>query len=296
MGVIRGGFLVIVGVLLFVSLFATYILLTMSWSLNYSNVQEKLGDVIRGGLDEELGVKGLIEEDYLVMKEYCNIYADYVFNYEDTTITIPCGVILQGQEEVIEYGINAFVGGVYYKSYDCSFWDCFSGKEIPFFLVSSKAQSYWYSNFNYALIIVGVLCILGFLLAKKKGNFFILLSALVILAAIPFSKLDWLISLLGDTAEGLLSVFFSKGFAVFIRAVIIGAILLVIGIIFKLFRIGFKIQSIFSKKEEVKEIAREEIGKSKQESRKEIKKQDLITEQKSKPEQKPKKQQAKKSK
>ena len=209
-----------------------------------------------------------IENEFEEMKIYCNTYDTYVLNYESINLNIPCDVIEQGQEVVVNYSINEFIKGVYYKKYDCAFWDCFAEDTVPFFLVSAKAQDYWYSKFNYMLMVLAVLSILGFLLARRKSNFFILTSALIIIAALPFYKLGWLISLLGDTAEGLLSVFFSKGFSVFIRAIIFGVILLVIGFVLKLFKVGFKIQTIFAKKEQeaiqkenVKKEVKEELKK-----------------------------------
>ena len=108
MGVIRGGLLVIIAVLLFVSLFATYILLTMSWSLNYDNVQKELGDVIKSTLNNKVGVTELVATEYSAMQEDCKLNSSYVINYEDIAITIPCEVISQGQEAVINYSINKF--------------------------------------------------------------------------------------------------------------------------------------------------------------------------------------------
>jgi hypothetical protein len=282
MGIIRGGLLVIVSVLLFVSLFAGLILLTMSWSLNYSNVKVELGGVLKDNLKDKIGVVELVGDDYVKMQEYCKLYSDYAITYENMTITIPCSVILEGQDAIVNKGIDEFVEKIYFEQYDCSFWKCFETQKVPFFLVSSKAQAYWYSKFNYVLMLIALLSICGFLLAEKKSNFFLITSILVVIAVIPFAKMDWLISLTGKTAEGLLSVFFSKSYSVFIRGLFIGIILLLIGILLKFFNIGFKIQSIFSKfgkskdekeekKPEVKE-KKEEVKPQKIDSKKVIKK------------------------
>ena len=55
MGVIRGGLLVIVSVLLFVSLLAGNLFLTMSWSLDYDNVKTELVSVVKELVEEEGG-------------------------------------------------------------------------------------------------------------------------------------------------------------------------------------------------------------------------------------------------
>jgi len=277
MGIIRGGLLVIVSVLLLVSIFASLFLLTMSWSLNYSNVKSNLGEVIKSSLTEQININKLVADNYPEMQVYCNNHSSYNVSYDDLTVDIPCSVISQGSEVVVDYAINQSIEKIYFKQYDCKFWDCFSEEKVPFFLVSQKAQSYWYSKFNYVLMIIGVLSILGFVLAKKKSNFFILISALIIIAAIPFSKLGWVVSLLGDSAETFLSIFFSKGYLVFIRGILVGIVLLVIGIILKLFGVGFKIQAIFSRKEakeKMKEEVKKEVAKTKSQPEEKQKKQE----------------------
>lgn len=280
MGIIRGGVLAIVSVLLLVAFFAAMLFLTMSWSLNYTNVQTELGSTIKTQLNDKLDVFGEVSTTYPEMQAHCETYDDYVFRFEERQVVIPCATILLGKEEVINSTIDAFIKDVYFQEYFCDFWDCFETETIPFFLVSAKAQSYWYARFNSTLLVIALLAIAGFLLAERKSNFFILTSALIVLASLPFAKLDWLISLSGQTAEGLLNVFFSKGYAVFIRGAIIGAILLIIGLILKLFRIGFKISTIFQKeeklgKEDVKAIVKEEV-KGKTQTKKPVVKKKIV--------------------
>ena len=266
MGIIRGGLLAIVSVLLFFAIIFGNLLLTISWSLNYENVQEELAQVVKESSSEEIGLDAELSGDFLVMQDYCESYSDYVVTYEGETIVIPCVVVAQGQGEVVDYGVNNFIERVYFAQYDCDFWDCFEQNELPFFLVSAKAQDYWYSNFNYALLVIGVFSILGFLLVEKKSNFFIILSALIVLASLPFAKLEWFSGLFGGQAEGLLSVFFSKAYSVFIMGILLGGILLIVGFALKFFKLGFKVSSIFgkaAKEEELKE-AKEEIKEMKE--------------------------------
>ncbi len=247
MGVIRGGILAVVSVLLLVAFFGSMLFLTMSWSLNYDNVKIELGNTIKEGLRDQLELDKYIDDRYDEMLIYCQEYYDYVVDYKGRKVTVPCSIIEQNKSLVLDNTVDSYVAEIYLQHYDCSFWDCFSQEPIPFFLVSAKAQNYWYSLFNYSLLVIGVLLVLGFLSADKKSNYFILVSALVVLASLPFAKIDWIIGLTGKTAQGLLSVFFSKGYDVFIRGVIFGVILLVIGFILKLFRVGFKISTIFVK-------------------------------------------------
>lgn len=269
MGVIRGAALSVIGGLLLITFVISMLLLTMSWSLNYSNVKTELGNTIKENLRDKFDLESFISERYPQMQTYCQNYDNYVLEFQGRTINIPCSVITANQSSVLDSGIDSYVERVYFQQYDCEFWDCFTKEPIPFFLVSAKAQKYWYSLFNYSLLVIAILSVFGFLLAQKKSNFFILVSILLIFASIPFAKLEWLIGLTGKIAEGLLSVFFSKGYDVFIRGIIIGAILLAIGLILKLFRVGFKISTIFVKSEEEKPKEEKPKEKVKEEQKKE---------------------------
>lgn len=272
MGIIRGGALAVVSVFLLIGVFASMLFLTMAWSLNYSNVKVELGGVIKDSLNDKLGLEQVVSDNFVEMQSYCNNYDDYALNFQGRTIVIPCNVISQDVPAVVNRSVDSYIEKIYFQQYNCEFWSCFKEEAIPFFLVSVKAQAYWYSLFNYALMVVAVLSILGFLLAEKKSNFFVLVSVLIVLCAIPFAKMDWIIGLTGKTASGLLGVFFSKGYSVFIRGIIVGAFLLLAGFIMKLFKVGFKISTIFVKsKEEKLEEKITELKKDKKEVSREVK-------------------------
>ncbi len=273
MGIIRGGALAIISALLFLSIFLGALLLTISWSLNYENVQPKLQTVVAETLDNELGLESSLADKLPIMQASCTGSSDYIVKYEGNDIIIPCNVVAQGQDAVIAHGVNQFIEKIYFTPYDCNLWSCFGKYQIPFFLVSAKSQSYFYSLFNYALIAIGILSILGFLLAEKKSNFFLLIAVLIGVASLPFAKFDLFIGIFGVTVKGLLSVFFSKAYSVFFGMIILAGALFLLGWLLKLFRIGFKLSTIFQKKEET---SKEEIKKIvKEEMKKEIPKKDV---------------------
>ena len=248
MGALRGGLLILVSIALFFSLFVAGLFLTISLSLDYDNVREELIPVLKDSSKSPVKISDTISKDYTVMEEYCGSYSNYVVNYEGERVVIPCSVISQGKEAVIDYGIDQFVQEVYFGNYDCSFVGCFAEYEIPFFVVSKKMQGDFLTNFGLFLIVIAILSILGFLASEKKSNFFILLSMLLVLSALPFLKFDWFINLAGGSLQGLLSVFFNKSFLVFKSVAILGAVLLFIGLVSKFFRIGFDVSTIFSKR------------------------------------------------
>lgn len=271
MGVIRGGLLVIVSVLLFLGLLAGSIFLTLSWSLDYENVKTELVSVVKEIVEEEGGLE-TVEQEFEFIESYCENESEYVFKERNYTFVIPCEVVGEGQEAVVDYSVSSLVEQIYYEEYECGFWDCF--KEQPFFLVSAKAKDYWNSKFYLALIASIILIILSFFLVEKKTNLPFILGGLLILSALLFVKLDLLFSFFGEDFSKLFSVFFSQSYSVFLKVLILGVIFLVVGIVLKFFKIGFKISNLFSKKdkkvseEDVKDIVKKEVGKSKSEKKK----------------------------
>lgn len=287
MGIIRGGLLVVVSVFLFITLLAGFLLLTVSWSLNYENVKVELGAVLQDQANENIDLD-FLGENYEAMQTYCDNYDNYVINYENIEVVVPCSVILNGSDSIITYSIDRFVEKIYFAHYDCSFVNCFAEYEVPFFIISAKAQKYFYSLFNTVLILFGIFAIIGFLLSEKKSNFFLLIAVLIAIAALPFSQFDIIVGDVGSVAKGLLHVFFSKAYTVFIYGIILGAALLLIGLILKLFKVGFKIQTIFQKDETAKpkEKPEEKVDKDRDKSKKE--KQKPQTKKESKSDKKPK--------
>ena len=113
-------------------------------------------------------------------------------------------------------------------------------------------------------MFIGLLTILGFLLADRKTNFLIFISASMMVVSLPFAKLDFLFNLFENNLGSFLTIFFSKGHSVFLISLTLGVILLAIALIFKFFRLGVKLSELFFKeknatKDDVKKIAREEI-------------------------------------
>jgi len=270
MGFIRGGLLVIVSVLLFISILAGSIFLTLSWSLEYENVKEEMSSVILDFADTDFNLTQAIEQDFPRMQIYCQNDSEFVFNQEGYTFVIPCSVVEQGPEVVVEEGIKGFIDEIYYKKYECDFWNCITEDSDPFFLLSAKAKDYWMSKFYLVFFVIIVLGVLVFLLVEGKTNFPILLGILSIVAALLAVKMNWLFSLFGENAYRLFFIFFNQSYAVFLRFLIIGIVILVFGIVLKFFKVGFKISEFFSKKQEgvskqeVKEIVKKEVSKPKQ--------------------------------
>ena len=269
MGVIRGILLVLVAVILFLSLFLVNLLWTLSLSLNYDNIQRESVLIAKYFLNET-NISTEIQAVYPLIQLYCQNNSDYVFVVENFTLDIPCGVALRGGDAIIEEGIKDVIHQIYYTKYDCEFLDCMKNSAVPLFLVSEKANQFWYGKFYLFLIISLILFGLVFLLVEKKSNMPILVGSLLIVSSLPFIKLDVLLGLFSDkTLFRVLNIFFSQSYFIAIKALIAGIILIVMGVIFKIFKVGFFISNLISKLKgkEKKEESPKEDKVSKKSSR-----------------------------
>ena len=257
MGFIRGFFLFIVVCLLFVSLLAGNLLLTLTMSLNYDNVNMQLSstvtDIVQGQVQGAMEDLGVTESDLNLtqevddrideMKDYCvnnTEETEYTFSYEDYTFIVPCETVDQGTEAIINKSVENVVERIYYKEYDCGFWDCLQEGE-PYVLVSEQARDYWKSKFYISLVASIILAVLAFFLVQKKKNFPILLGASMAILALPFIKLDsWIGAISDSTYMNLANVFVSESTTVFWIMFIPGIILVILGIVFHFISLGTK--------------------------------------------------------
>lgn len=133
---------------------------------------------------------------------------------------------------------------VYYKKYECNYWDCAKKYEVPYFFISQQSRDYWYQKFKYALS--GSLILMGalFLLVSKKRNFFVLVGILSLLTSLVLLGIKRIssssIKLIGSE---IFNIFFNKSGEIIKLLAIAGIILIALAIILGLFGFGFKIFS-----------------------------------------------------
>lgn len=255
MGAIRGFFVVIISVLLFLSLLSVTLLGIVSSSLNYETLQRNSAGIIKDSLENGFNLENEISKITPTIQLYCttNNVSDYVFFASGYTFDIPCDAAMQGEDEITEEAIKDLVHNVYYTKYECTFFECI--KESPFFLVSEKSYEYFNNKFFLLLSASLILAIGLFFLVERKTNTFIIAGSSMIISAVLFFKMDYFLSLFpNQIILQLLRIFFSESFSVSVNVLIVGIILLVIGLIFKIFKIGFKIQELISKLKEQQSI------------------------------------------
>lgn len=272
MGMIRGGLFVIASGVLFLLFLAGNVFLTLTWSLEYDTIQPELASVVENIATNEMNLDEIVNENFGKMGTYCENNSEYVFNEQGQTFAIPCDVVAQGSGAVVEHSINNLIENIYYKEYDCGFWECVKQADMgePFVLVSEKAKDYWNNKFYLVLVISLVLIGLMFFLIETKHSLFFVVGGLLVIASLPFMKLNWLLSFISDESFlQFFTVFFTKAYNVFLISFIAGLAILGVGIGLKFFHIGFKISGFFQKKNEkiskddVKKVVKEEISKKK---------------------------------
>jgi len=248
MGFIRGAGLVIALVLFFISLLVGNTLLTISSSLDYENIKPELENIIQQIIQENINLTENSKEFEMMQKFCLNNSESFEFSEEEFNFNISCETIIQGPEAIIANQINQKIEEIYYQEYDCNFWDCRNENELPYYLVSEKAHEYWKHKHNQIITISIILFFIILLLAQSRSNAFITTGILTIIAAIPFLKLEWLFQkIAGDGFLSFFTSFFSQSMHVFYKSLIMGIILLIIGIIWKFFHLGFYLKSLFDK-------------------------------------------------
>ena len=285
MGIIRGGLSVVIGVLLFISFLAGNIFLTLNSSLEYETIRPELISVVKDIAEKDMDLTNVMGDQFETMMLYCQNNSEFILSQEGHTFIIPCETISKGPESVIEKGINDLIEEIYYKDYDCDFFlDCSKQSTYPFFLVSKKAKDYWMEKFYISLIVAIILIIAMLIIMEHRLNLPITVGSILIVSSLPFMKLTSILSLFDTQFLQFIIIFFSKSYDVFWISFTGGLIILIIGLILKLFKAGFKINGFFSwierkrkeknlskdkkgeviSKEHIKEIVKQEISKHKQ--------------------------------
>lgn len=259
MGIIRGGMLVFVSVILFFSFIIASSFIIVSDSLSYDKVHDELAPVVSDVLSSQMNLEDVSSEKLILMQAYCVNHTEFVFSEGDETFEIPCSVVSENSSLLIENMVSNKIDEVYYADYDCGFLDCLEKQRgMPFFLISEHTRNYFENKFyllaTFCLILSGGV----FLLVNNKSNAPIVVGGLLLASSLIFIKLDNFLGLFADkTILNFFGFLFTSSYALSIKGIIIAVILIIIGLIFKFFKIGFWISNFTNK------FRKEGIDKSK---------------------------------
>ena len=95
------------------------------------------------------------------------------------------------------------------------------------------------------MLFFSILC---FVFIENKTSLPILVGGLLIIASLPFVKLNWILEKIavGEFLD-ILSILFSKSYSVFLIGFVSGIVLILIGFVLKFLNIGFKISKFIEK-------------------------------------------------
>lgn len=242
MGFFRGAGLTILSIILFFVLLFGGLFTTLSLSLKYENVYPRVYNLAYNFAETQIGEEQLREGILSSAETYCLTNEEFVQDMGGYVIVFPCSIVQEGYESFLNYGINYVIKDIYYKQYSCSFLDCFKDSQLPLFLISEYSQKFWTTLCLKFLIFLIVLFGLIFLLVKKKPNCLVVLGSLMVpisLMILLFKKAGEFFALSSLTGEEEIlsligSIFFSEISTVFLRMLIIGIVLIIVGTILKI--------------------------------------------------------------
>lgn len=251
MGIIRSGLVFFVGVLLLSSLIIGNVLLTINLSLNYENVRGELADAVKKGVN--------VNFDISAMQMNCQNNLEYTMDsrlYDLGSVSVPCDIVAQGKNSVLDYVIGKYIEKKYYQEYNCNLFNCPLENIIPFVYVSQHAKNYWNRWFYYSLFASLILAALMFLLIEKKKKIFFNVGTLMIISSLPLLVFNWLVS-----NFNFANILFSEAKIIFWIIFILGMILVTIGIGLNFWKFNSEEKEEVSEKEivEEKEIVKEKI-------------------------------------
>ena len=254
MGLIRGGLLFIVGVLFLGALISGGLFYTLQSSLKYENIKPTAVALIEDTLEEEYNLSSEVEARLGEMDSSCENNTEFVFYHNDSgeTFVIPCDVVANGTEAIVNHGVDSVFDEVYNSSSDCDSGVCS--------VVSKEARGSWDKRFYYALISLVVLFVLIWLFVERKANSLIMAGGIMVLASLPFLAIDSFANFFVEkqVADVFVNLLSGANF-VFGFLLTFGLILAGVGIGLRLWKFDFSKRK-FSKNE-VRKIARDEMKK-----------------------------------
>lgn len=250
MGIFKEGVLIILAIILFLSLIASGTLYVLQASLNYDEMNPKLTEFIRDIVDEN-GLNQEVNSMFPEMQMHCQNNSEYVFNEEELfdQLIIPCSVVAQGSEEVIVYAINQSVSDIYYKNYDCGFFECFFDSENRWFFISQQSRDFLLGKFYWSILISFILIGMMFFFVDNKSNFPIVVGIVFVLSSFIFIKLSslisWFVSV--EIYQLIENILISSSY-VFLLLLFLGIILIGLGVGFRFWDMGNSVGKFFNKK------------------------------------------------
>ncbi len=234
MGLIRGALFYVSVVILFLSIVLGGLVLVMSLSLEYENVESEF---ILASKNYSEGELDFIEKDYNLTHEInvawelmnfsCENETYYNFSSAGYEFEFPCDLLeeLEGKDKLHNYIISEIFKDNYYDEHEFKFFDFFRKTKLTPFLFSKQAKDYWGARFYTLLFLFFISLFLVFLFVDTKINALFIAGGIMIFSSVILSKV-------GEFVQFLLRRSVSFENLLFIEAGFVSGRLFIFGIIF----------------------------------------------------------------
>jgi len=248
MSLVKGGLFFFIGILLFFSLLVGNILLTTSLSLNYDNVKTQFDKIIIENINKTIQ-GGDVNVLFSAMQVQCrnNSFSSFVPTEINKEIVVPCSIVLEGRDSVINNIGDQIFTEYYYKEYDCALFNCPAVYGMPLVYISEHSKIYLMQKFYLSIMISLVLMVCLFFFIDSKKGILIDVGVLVIISSLPLMILSWVVS-----NSNFADILFSESHLVFYIMFITGIIVLISGFALKFW--GFILSKIIKDEENKKEV------------------------------------------
>lgn len=255
MGLIKGGLFYLLSIILILSFFAGNVFLTLSLSLSYDNVNAHFSKMIK----EQTNAEETLKNNINLMQIHCKDNSDYVLESEGYTISIPCSIVEQGPDSVVDEGIKDIITQIYYSENSCSsLFKCVMDSEKTIFSQQTKdfMKRYFYLSLFFSLLII-----LGmFFITEDKIGLSAAVGFMLIFSALPLLAINYLLPSFEKSLLTAVSLLFSYSYTVFLLSLITGIILIIFGFGIKFAEVGYNLSGLFSKSKIKKESKEKKKG------------------------------------
>lgn len=181
-------------------------------------------------------------------------------NYKNVESHVTPYIQNSTQNKLTSKQISFAINQSYYKNYNCTLVNCIKQNQVGY-LFSKQGKIFWYQKFKLMLILSIILFVSLFFVAKKKDSALIGTGIITIISNLPFKNMSWIKKILPKTEMStLINTFFTSSPKVFWTMAFIGLGLIILGILFKIFKMGISINNFFTKlKKEDEEEVNEKI-------------------------------------
>jgi hypothetical protein len=220
-GWLRKVVLILIAIILICSLIIMNFTLTLGISLKEDNIKEPLVEIIQEYSDVSY-------QQIPFLKTACQSQESIIINLpiNSQQFTIKCSDVNTLSEEELKVKVtDQIFNDIYYNEYTCDgFLDCIK-KENIFYFGSNQARSLAMKYFYYSLFFSIVLIALAVLLYENKFASLTFTGVMLIIAALPFLKLN-LFFTWDFLPIQILALMLSKSRLVFGISFVIGIILI----------------------------------------------------------------------